>query len=432
MKKFLLAALAIFGLAAPIGATLPQSGHAYKIKHQASNLWLNTEIDGRGDATGRHCASLETEENASILFFIQNPENEAQWEIRTAFSEGPILASSTGWVSIIDNAKPFYWGLTEQADGSFVITRNAEADSSKNVFAPDNNTATSPLWTDKWKSDKSNWIIGEEVPTVEVTYKYPAYKTHPQIIKNVIAGVGANTTNFLPVRPDFFTTSGVSEENKIISETNKEFNVAGTWSYPIEANHVYRMKLKPSETASKFMHFDGNEANLTYTDIEQDAFSTDFFWYFTAGTMTENGQIPVTLHGMSMTANQGLEFGTGDESNGHQSTTPTVWYIRPTTLAAEGYRDFMLQHTEKNAENGMDVFINYRGGKVSTWSTITSRVALKMTQVACSAPTTCSNPTGTKWQPAMQPHKKSPMPKPTRQLLTFRPSSTKCPFRPQT
>lgn len=203
----------------------------------------------------------------------------------------------------------------------------------------------------------------------EVTYKYPAYKTHPNVTKKVIIPNGSDALDYFPTsHPDFFTaTGGVNEENTIVSGTNREFNIPGSWSYPIEANNVYRMRLRPSADDSKYMHFDGNEANLNYTDVQETDFSTDFFWYFKAETMTEDGFIPVTIHSMSMTADQGLEFDTDDNSIGSQSLTPTVWYIRPTTAANTGERDFVLQHTGKNGDK--DVFINYRDGKVSTWST---------------------------------------------------------------
>lgn len=366
MKKILFAALAILGLAAPVGAAVPTSGHAYKLKHKATNLWLNTEIMGRKDEGNYNCASLESNEKASVVYLMQNPDNENQWQFRTNVQDGKTLSSAGTWRSVIDGYANFYWYLTEQEDGSVSFSRDA----SQNYLAPNANAAvTNCVWTNKGANNDIQWIL-EEVPTYEVTYSFPLNKREGVIKTSFIVPEGKKASDYV-IKPEsfgFFTITGYTPANTVVSATNKDFTVSGTWNYPIEAGHVYRMKLRPSETGSKYMHFDGTNANLNYTDVQETDFSTDFFWYFTAGTMNDSGLTPVTLHSMSMLDNQGMEFATGDNSIGVQSSNPTVWYIRKSNVATAGQKDFILQHSG-NASDNSSTFINYRDGKVSTWAT---------------------------------------------------------------
>lgn len=231
MKKLLLAALTLIGLAAPIGATLPESGHAYKIKHQASDLWLNTEIDGRGDGVGSHCASLESEENASVVFFIQNPSNNAQWEIRTNYTNGPALGSNSNWNSIINNSTTYYWGLTEQEDGSFVITRNAAATMNGNVFAPNDgvHTAAAPIWTNKSLSEDAKWVIGSEVaiktgPELTTDPANPTY----YLIKNLRTNNGRGPT--YAIAPGATGQIALRTQSEL-TEHNDRYDIGALWYF---------------------------------------------------------------------------------------------------------------------------------------------------------------------------------------------------------
>lgn len=164
MKKLLLlsALVGAMGLCSPgASAATIEANKAYMVKHVASGLYLNIETEGRGDGYGTLCASLESENSASIIYFVANPNDATQWQVHANSPSWRNLSSNAGWNSIVNSTDNYYWTITDDANTSdaVVLTRTGTETSTDNCFAPDALTEQSPIYTNKPYSGKAVWQL---------------------------------------------------------------------------------------------------------------------------------------------------------------------------------------------------------------------------------------------------------------------------------
>lgn len=194
-----------------------------------------------------------------------------------------------------------------------------------------------------------------------VTYTYPAYN-EKVITKTVSIADGDGAQYHVPA-VDFFTATSIATTDPTVREGNVTFTVNGEWAFPIVGNHVYRMINKPSTASNKYLWWNGTNALNSYSDIDQTETDRALLWYFKTGETIDNeGRLSVTIHSLAMADNEGLQFGTGDNSQGVLSETPTVWYLEQSTQAQANKIDFTLRHSEVLS------YINDRGSYLSTWN----------------------------------------------------------------
>ncbi len=187
MKKLLLTALACLGLGSFANAAPFVEGQAYRLKHNSSEFYFNMEIDGRGDNWGRSCASLVPKDQASVLYFVQNPDESTQWQIHVNSSEGPNLSSNSYWNSIINSSDNYYWTVNEfdGEDNIVVFTRTGTSTSSNNCLGPNVGAAANAaaIWTNQNGSEANKlnyckWSVEPIVPcpiTLSYTYDGKVY-----------------------------------------------------------------------------------------------------------------------------------------------------------------------------------------------------------------------------------------------------------------
>ncbi len=161
MKKLLLGALAFLGFATQAVAVPFVEGQAYLLKHNASGLYFNMEVTGLGDGHGTYmCASLQAEVDASKVYFVQNPDNENQWQIHLNSADGPYLSSNSNWNSIINGDDGYYWNVTENDDNTVVFSRTQYAtNGNDNYLGPNVGSygANTVLWTNQDGSNSSKY-----------------------------------------------------------------------------------------------------------------------------------------------------------------------------------------------------------------------------------------------------------------------------------
>lgn len=418
MKKLILAALAFFGLASPNLAKAADSqtiaspvtsltdGGFYFIYDAHADDGSIEEVPGSNDY--RYAFRRANADNNDIYGTHIKPfnawNNGANDQLDNYHVWKAIATESGAW-KFQNVGKNSYMGASaKMADDAqtFVLietdsptTFKVKVESNANRWDGNGNNANFPMSYYGGQGHPINFYEaisegdGYKFATANgwnVTYTFPTYREGvTAYTKTVMMAEGSDASSQIPTL-EFFTASSI-EGNPIVSGDNKNFTVQGTWNLPILPNHVYRMRLRPAYLTGtnpqpqncRFMHFSGTEADLAYTDIEETDFSTDFLWFFSpAGDITEDGLIPVTLHGMSMPANDGLEFEVTnlqpnngkDIAVGFQSSNPTVWYLRSSNVATAGENDFMLEHSQVLPDYpDRRVYINHRNNKVATWLT---------------------------------------------------------------
>lgn len=420
MKKLILAALAFFGLASP---NLAKAADFETVASPVTSLTdggLYFIYDAHGDdGTYQEVAGSNTYRYA---FRRANADNNAIYGTHikpfNAWNNGAndqldnyhvwqAIATESGAWKFLNVGKNTYMAASAQmgADAkTFVLeptdsptTFKVRVESNQNRWDGNGNTAEFPMSYYQGGGHDINFYEaisegdGYKFATANgwnVTFTFPTYREGvTAYTKTFPMTEGMDATSLVPTVEFFTASASPLGDNPIVSGDNKDFTVQGTWNLPILPNHVYRMRLRPAYLTGtnaqpqncRFMHFSGTEADLAYTDIEETEFSTDFFWFFTpAGDITEDGLIPVTLHGMSMPAGDGLEFevtnlqpgNNQDIAVGFQSSNPTVWYLRSSNVATAGEKDFMLEHSQVLPDYpDKRVYINHRNNKVATWLT---------------------------------------------------------------
>lgn len=395
MKKLLLAALALIGVAAPNQAkaydlvtaapvsSLTDGGTYYIYDAHADDGTTTEQAGGNGCRYAFRKASSDTPGSAvhgthikpTTLYATGELDNYSVWKASATESgawkfqnvaNGLYLAESGASVNEASESGAFVLEDTG-TPGTFKV----KEESSTNTRWDGNGGGNYPMVY--WNGDGHPICFYEALSEGEgyriaahgywnVTYTYPACNGKV-ISKTVLVADGEGAEYHVP-SIDLFTSNGVNAPNgSIVSENNKNFNVQGKWFVPMVNEHVYRMTLNPQGGKSN-LWFDGTNAIGSYTAVNESDVDNNLFWYFKVGELTDEGQLPVTIHGVGMADDEGLQFETADNSKGVKSTTPTVWYVEKSGAAQNGHVDFTLRDSTPNVTS----YVNDRGSYLSTWN----------------------------------------------------------------
>lgn len=399
MKKLLLAALALLGLAAPNQAraydqvlvadpvtSLTDGGTYYIYDAHSDNGTATEQAGGDGcryafrkassDAAGS--AVTGTHIKPATLFSTNELDNYSVWKAYSTESgtwkfqnvaNGLYIANGSPSVNTEENAGLF-WIEDTTTPGTYKVRKDGTTDSRWDGNGGGNYPMVywggdgHPIRFYEAVAEGDGYHIAAGQGYWNVTYTYPEYNGKV-ITKTVLLADGVGAELHVPF-VDFFTLEAIStptSEGSRVSGTNKDFTISkGTWNFPLVGNHVYRMTLKPSVADNKNLWFNGTNAMARYTDVDESDVNNNLFWYFKVGEMTDEGKLPVTIHGVGMEDNEGLQFGTGDKAHGVKSTTPTTWYVEQSGVAEAGKVDLTLCHSEAGS------YVNHRDDILSTWN----------------------------------------------------------------
>lgn len=196
---------------------------------------------------------------------------------------------------------------------------------------------------------------------IDVTYNYsnPFDNTTISFNKKVAPGADASNVSV----NGLFTKTGLQETNTIVSNDNKTFTIQGTWSLPFALNTVYRVRLKPSESASRNIKYDAASNYVLANNGTGNEVEKERFWYFKANGADNQGNPQVTMHTLANDeGGAGITIQFSDNSKATISNNPTAFSIVPTTVNGHQDNDLCLMY------NNCTGAINYRDHYFSTWN----------------------------------------------------------------
>jgi len=210
---------------------------------------------------------------------------------------------------------------------------------------------------------------------VSVTFHFPALdgtntfsRTTDLYPGNTVTTENANTAYSNP----YFTATGFTDANLVVSESNKEFHVEGTWNLPFDLNKTYRLKLRASNTGNDGPANGGSAYCYCNATASEVGVRVDFagetpnvlddkehLWYFKAADADH-----VTLHSLALGDAQGVTATVPSENDSKcsLSASPTAFKILRNAGTGEEANSFSLQ-----IEGHSDCCINDINGKLGIW-----------------------------------------------------------------
>lgn len=207
---------------------------------------------------------------------------------------------------------------TPQSDGGYVVLATG---ASKTAADFNNTPATVTV------NEESKTITFAFPVSVDVTYKFT------NILGEEVNVVGhgylnQNAESFIPTVP-FYNATGVSEGNKTITESNKNFTVSGAWNLPFVVGNVYYLRDRLQSNGTPAYYSKSNKMTISSKETSS-SFDKSYLWYFEAvsGTVDQfylknllSGYVTTNANSASMFGNSGTpmriyEFTGANHKNG--------------------------------------------------------------------------------------------------------------------
>lgn len=331
------------------------------------------DLTSASDTKARISTSVKTK-----LRLIQGTGNNAgKFAIQNAENNKYFSTSSTStdfWTSKKAENTAYYWNIIPYSDGSIVITHN---DNTGRLAGTQSNNAEDNVWTDNHVGRKFNnntitahvFWTPEEVEGAEncqVTFNCTLVN-NVTISMQATGLIGHDASTIIPPLNSFYTISGLTESNTIISNDNKTFTVNCTWNNPILYNTVYRLQVKPfgSDNHSNNVVVTNTEGtDITTNTSNKTDININNFWFFKLQGYDQDNNPQVTLHPLA-NPEQGISFNNNNSgTSGFFTSEPVTMTLVPSTNSSALPTDFCLIFKMDNTTH----HINDRTDKLSTWT----------------------------------------------------------------
>jgi len=362
-KSLLIAALALFGAAGLANATLNiEEGKPYVLRSGTSEFYFNMEIDGIGDGSSKHNASLSS--NATTVYFHENPDQPGQWAICYSAEDvskclgvgGQNGVAGQYWNAVINCETPFYWSVTEQstaASGNSNVRISKANAGSQYLGLNNNDTAADRMgvWCDKGNdSNRNDWeLIPVAMPegiNLDPTKAYlmslkghDGFNLQMRTPVNGHASVSADIVTPVRVVPKQNGTVAIvcCETGHFLSYNmwnsiiNSEFTASWTMSATEDAGETYYTLYQNGGSAGYLGHADasvtdgveiwtnvqdkaGEQINWKFTEVALDR--VDLTVNFQIDGVTYSSNVITGVEGSAYTINEFPPFTTGETVTG--------------------------------------------------------------------------------------------------------------------
>lgn len=361
MKKFLSKAILpiLSGLmvSAAASAELPTDpSQRYYVKIVGADLYLNIETSG---------SNAKISSTPSFIFFKAGESDNAKYAISNgANATGNFIIQSTYNASVSATAS-YIWDIQEQStaeNGNTIVKFDQKAATKlaqQGKIGCSKPTEGALLYCNaNGTTDHNSWElipINGTIHTITYTYSYGEHTATKTA--NVIDG--SDAADAIPAMP-FFTASGLKETNTTVSESNRTFNVEGTWSLPFTPGQVYRADLRKSN-AEGCTNWKVEGANIkTRQGNNADEFEPERLFYFNTTGLSPLG-IKGTLHSIAADADKGVQANNSNNAICSFSSSPTEFVVVSNSTGNDG---FSLAHID--SDNG--AHLNDINGTLAIWA----------------------------------------------------------------
>ncbi len=291
--------------------------------------------------------STSASENAGYLFKVTNSTTEGKYNIQSG--NGLYFALGNNTASVSQTARDFDIHKIGAATDVFYmqdVESQYIADGQQNDYNFVGWGQAIP--TDAAGNSAYRFIAVTIVDRLfEVTYTFTTLGGQT-FTRTVNVADGANAAEHIPDE-DFFTATGLQETETTVGENATAFTVSGTWSFPVNANTVYRVRIRPGEGANYVVaNADGTQVQTSNT--AGSGLGKTELWYFTSVGEDAVGHPVFTMHTLNdMT--KGVTFQDNNDGNPSSlSDNPTQLTVVPTLEET----DFALKFTI----DGHEHFVN--------------------------------------------------------------------------
>lgn len=305
-------------------------GGCYLMYNVGRATYLN-EQDGGALYLNAHENFTNANTDADMNYVVRLWKDGDYWKIQLesglyvpALLAGGAMASSA-------TAEPFTVGAYENAGFYFNGTTNSYQLNGNGTNNLSGSSGSLTGWNKNETAGGNSEYKLYPVTWAEplVTYVYPGLDGSENAFRKTAFSAVGNTASAPAV--DYFTSTGLTETDQTVSETNATFHVTGQWTLPFSLDRVYRMKLRvsgaggSSSDRSANFYYDAEQSRIgvraTTAGAAPDAFAKESLWYFKAA-----GGDRVTLHCLALSDAYGVTVGSVTCT---LSASPTAFQVLP-------------------------------------------------------------------------------------------------------